>query len=210
MSLQDWILLFSEQIKQTSVLEWVAVATSVAEVLLAWRNNLLLYPAGVISTALYIYILSGAGLYAEAVLSAYYFIMSVYGWLHWLRKKDQAPLPITHTSKKEWFITTGIILVSMGLFYSIIELYLHKYNNNYIALWDAWVSATAWAGMWLLARRKIENWIVLNLSNIFAIPLLLYKKLPLTSCLTLFLFIVAIFGYLEWKKLYRAQLKKAF
>ncbi len=136
--------------------------------------------------------------------------MSVYGWLHWLRKKDQAPLPITHTSKKEWFITTGIILVSMGLFYSIIELYLHKYNNNYIALWDAWVSATAWAGMWLLARRKIENWIVLNLSNIFAIPLLLYKKLPLTSCLTLFLFIVAIFGYLEWKKLYRAQLKKAF
>jgi nicotinamide mononucleotide transporter len=210
MSLQEWIMLFTEQIKETPPLEWIAVAASVAEVLLAWRNNVLLYPAGIISTALFIYILFNAGLYAEAVLSVYYFVMSVYGWVHWLRKKNEPPLAISYTTRKEWQIATGIIVISMALFYSIIELYLHKYNNTYIALWDAFVSATAWAGMWLLARRKIENWVVLNVSNLFAIPLLLYKKLPLTSCLTLFLFIVAIFGYLEWKKLYRAAQPRAF
>lgn len=205
MSLHEWVALFAEQISQTPPLEWVAVIASVAEVLLAWRNNVLLYPAGIISTGLFIYILADAGLYAESVLSVYYFVMSVYGWVHWIKRKGGTPLPITTTSKKEWLITVGIIVVSMTLFYSVIELYLHKYNNTGLALWDAWVSATAWAGMWLLARRKIENWLVLNVSNLFAIPLLVYKKLPLTSCLTLFLFVVAIFGYLEWKKLFRVQ-----
>jgi nicotinamide mononucleotide transporter len=205
MSLQEWVQLFTEQIKETPFIEWIAVAASVAEVLLAWRNNVLLYPAGIISTLLFIYILADAGLYSESILSLYYFIMSVYGWLHLIKRKNQPPLPVSMTTKKEWLISAGIILVSMALFYSVIELYLHKYNNHIIAIWDAWVSATAWAGMWLLAKRKLENWIVLNLSNIFAIPLLMYKKLPLTSCLTLFLFIVAIFGYIEWRKIYHTQ-----
>lgn len=209
MSGQEWTSLFINEISNTQPLEWVAVAASVAEVLLAWRNNVLLYPAGIISTGLFIYILAKTGLYAESVLSVYYFVMSVYGWIHWMRRKNKTPLPITKTSKKEWLITGGIVAVGVVVFYSVLELYMHRYNNTGIALWDAWVSATAWAGMWLLARRKIENWIVLNVSNIFAIPLLVYKKLPLTSCLTLFLFIVAIFGYLEWKKLYRASQEKA-
>jgi nicotinamide mononucleotide transporter len=63
------------------------------------------------------------------------------------------------------------------------------------------VSATAWAGMWLLSKRKIENWVLLNVSNFFAIPLLLYKQLPLFAALTSFLFLVAIFGYLDWRKI---------
>jgi nicotinamide mononucleotide transporter len=67
------------------------------------------------------------------------------------------------------------------------------------------VSSTAWAGMWLLARRKIENWIFLNISNIVAIPLKFHKDLPLMALLTTFLFIVAIFGFLEWRKIYRQQ-----
>ncbi len=65
------------------------------------------------------------------------------------------------------------------------------------------IRATAWAGMWLLAKRKIENWILLNISNLFAIPLLLYKQLPLFAGLTLFLFIVAVLGYYEWRKIIR-------
>ena len=78
-------------------------------------------------------------------------------------------------------------------------------------MWDAWITATAWAGMWLLARRKIENWILLNISNAFAIPLLAYKGLHLYSLLTVYLFIVAIFGYFEWRKLiHRSKSTKAY
>jgi nicotinamide mononucleotide transporter len=72
-----------------------------------------------------------------------------------------------------------------------------------VPVWDAWVSATAWAGMWLLAKRKVENWILLNISNIFAIPLLFYKQLPLFAGLTIILFIVAVFGYFDWRRKYK-------
>lgn len=209
MNIHEWYTLFADQVKDSTILEWLAVATAVAEVLLARTNNVLLYPSGIISTGIYIYIMAEAGLYAESVLSVYYLIMSFYGWIHWLRSKNATPLPITYSNKKDWLIVSLIIATGLIAFYSVIELWLHKYNNSMIAVWDAWVSASAWAGMWLLAKRKIENWVVLNISNIFAIPLLLYKKLPLTSCLTLFLFIVAIFGFIEWKKIYRAQQKNS-
>jgi nicotinamide mononucleotide transporter len=77
-----------------------------------------------------------------------------------------------------------------------------------VPAWDAFISSTAWAGMWLLARRKIENWIFLNISNLFAIPLLIHKKLPMFALLTSILFIVAIFGFLEWKRiLHKKQLE---
>nr|WP_290938320.1 nicotinamide mononucleotide transporter family protein [Haliscomenobacter sp.] len=77
---------------------------------------------------------------------------------------------------------------------------LHTYTDSDVSLLDAFVSSTAWAGMWLLAKRKLENWVWLNVSNLVAIPLLLYKELLMFSILTLFLFVVAIFGYLDWKK----------
>jgi len=72
-----------------------------------------------------------------------------------------------------------------------------------VPAWDAWVSATAWAGMWLLAKRKVENWILLNISNAFAVPLLLYKSLPLYAVLTVILFVVACFGYFDWRRIFR-------
>jgi nicotinamide mononucleotide transporter len=74
---------------------------------------------------------------------------------------------------------------------------------------DSFVAATAWAGMWLLAKRKLENWVLLNISNIVAIPLLFYKHLPLNALLTLFLFIVAVMGYFRWKKIMRKEAQAA-
>ena len=85
----------------------------------------------------------------------------------------------------------------------VLYFALKNFTDSDVPLIDAWVSSTAWAGMWLLARRKIENWILLNISNAFAIPLLFYKNLPLFALLTIFLFGVAVWGYFEWKKLYK-------
>lgn len=192
--------MFIGQVKQTAPLEWIATAAGIAEVLLAKANNVLLYPAGIISTALYIYFMADARLFGEAALSGYYLVMSIYGWYHWVKKKDAPVVPVSYANKKEWATTIGIVLIGWALFYIVLT---QAHSSQ--PLWDGWVSATAWAGMWLLARRKIENWILLNISNIFAIPLLIYKQLPLFACLTLFLFIVAIFGFFEWRKIYRAE-----
>ena len=183
------------------LLQWVAVVFGVAEVLLAWKNKILLYPAGIISTVLTIYIYAASKLYAESVLNGYYFVMSVYGWWHWHKRRNEPPLPVTRTNRSEWQVTAAIVAGGFVIQYFL----LRRYTDSTVPAWDAWVSATAWAGTWLLARRKIENWLLLNVSNIFAIPLLFYKHLPLFAVLTIILFVVACFGYVDWGKRSKAQ-----
>ena len=199
--MNHWLQLFIEQIKETTWLQWLAVALGVTEVLLARVNNIWLYPAGILGTAISIYLLMDVHLYAESVLNGYYVVMSVYGWIYWIKKRDEPPVKITYSTKKEWIISLAISIVGWVVFYYMIKNLPAKYfTPSNVPGWDALVSSTAWAGMWLLARRKMENWIFLNISNFFAVPLLFYKKLPMFAMLTIFLFIVAIWGYFEWKK----------
>lgn len=199
--MQQWLDLLTEQIRLTTFWEWLAVALGVAEVLLARKNNILLYPAGIGGSLITIFFLFKSGLFAEAALSAYYVVMSVYGWVLWLRRQNKPPVQVAYTTRKEWLITGIITFAGWGIIYWLLK----SYTPSTVPVWDAWVSATAWAGTWLLARRRIENWLVLNLSNLFAIPLLFHKHLPLFALLTLFLFVVAIVAYFDWKRIYRQQ-----
>jgi len=189
------------QLEMTSVWEWVAVVFGVLQVLLAWRNNVLLYPAGIISTVFSVYLLADVKLYAEAFLNVYYLIMSIYGWIHWLRRRNVPQLPITRAGRNEWVVTTITVVAGWALLYCI----LRRYTPSDVPAWDAFVSSTAWAGMWLLARRKLENWILLNISNLFAVPLQFHKQIPLYALLTIVLFVVAIFGYFNWSKIMKVQ-----
>lgn len=194
--MHDLVSLFIEQIKETSWVQWLAVALGIAEVLLARVNNIWLYPTGIVATALSILLLMEAQLYAESALNVYYVVMSVYGWIHWIKKRDLPPVKVTYSNKNEWIISLGISLGGWAVLYIL----LRSFTPSNVPLWDAFVSSTAWAGMWLLARRKVENWVFLNISNLFAVPLLFYKKLPMFGVLTVFLFVVACFGYLDWRK----------
>lgn len=196
-----FIELLNEQIRQTTFLEWIAVLLGVAEVLLARKNNVLLYPAGIGGSAITIYLLLKVGLFAESALSAYYVVMSIYGWYVWSRRAGKPPVKIAHATRQEWVITLLISFIGWGVIYLI----LHHFTSSTVPVWDAWVSSTAWAGTWLLARRRIENWVVLNVSNLFAIPLLFHKNLALFAALTIFLFIIAIFGYFDWRRIYQGQ-----
>lgn len=201
MSLQDWWHLFLQQMKTTDWLQWLAVSLGVAEVLFAKANKIWLYPTGIASTLISIYVLIRAGLFAESLLNGYYVVMSVYGWWYWIKKKDLPPVKISYCGRKDWISVMLIVAISFAL----LAVMLKNFTPSTVPFWDAWVSATAWAGMWLLAKRKIENWILLNISNAFAIPLLLYKQLPLFAALTLFLFVVAIQGFYQWRKIARRE-----
>jgi len=217
--LRGWFSDFMVQLRQTSLLEYLGVGFGVVQVLLAKSNKLLLYPFGIASVLITLYVLYDAGLYAEVLLNLYYLLMSIYGWWHWntggsggysgagrngvdshKTLKPQTVL-VSYSSRREWGITFGIVLLGVPLLYWA----LISFTDSSVPVWDSLVTATAWAGMWLLARRKIENWLLLNISNALAIPLLAYKGLPLYSLLTLFLFIVAIFGYFEWRKIIAGQ-----
>jgi len=194
--MHNLVELFIEQIKETTWVQWLAVALGVAEVLLARINNIWLYPTGIAATLLSILLLMEVQLYAESALNVYYVVMSIYGWVHWIKRRDAPPVKITYSNKNEWLISLTISLGGWLVLYVLLK----NFTPSNVPVWDAFVSSTAWAGMWLLARRKMENWVFLNISNLFAIPLLFYKKLPMFAVLTVFLFVVAIFGYFEWKR----------
>jgi nicotinamide mononucleotide transporter len=201
MNLQQWTILLIQQVQQTDLIQWLALLLGVTEVLLARANKIALYPAGIAATALSLWILYEAGLYAECLLNGYYIIMSIYGWWHWVKKKNEPPVKVSYSNRQERMTTFIISIAGTGLLY----LALRYFTPSTVPFWDAWVSATAWAGMWLLARRKIENWVLLNISNAFAIPLLFYKGLPLYAALTIFLFIVAIQGYFQWSRIIKQE-----
>jgi nicotinamide mononucleotide transporter len=206
MNFQDWFKLFQEQILHTSLIEWLAVGFGVSEVLLAKKNSIWLYPTGIISILLSMFLLLNVKLYAETLLSIYYLVMSVYGWIIWKKRKQDGENQVSWSSNKELTIAVLISVIGFGVLYLVLK----HYTDSDVPVFDAFVSSTAWAGMWLLAKRKIENWIFLNISNIVAIPLLFHKKLPLMACLTTFLFTVAIFGFLDWKKIInKSRLKLA-
>lgn len=214
MSLHEVWTLFTTQAKATPMLEWIAITAAVAEVLFARANKVLLYPAGLISTLIYTWIFTrpATGLYADAILNVYYFIMSIYGWVLWGRRDKGQQLQITRVSSKEWVLVIAFALAGWAALYLLLTqlfIYLPGYTPSNIAVWDAFISATAWVGMWLLAKRKVENWLLLNISNIVAIPIYVNKSMPFTAALTLFLFIVATFGYFQWKKQAQPSLPNA-
>jgi nicotinamide mononucleotide transporter len=196
MNIQYWLQLFWQQIKETDIWQWAATVFGIAEVLFARFNNILLYPTGIVSCIISIWILLHVRLYAECLLTGYYIVMSIYGWWVWMKKKGYKETKTSYSNNSEWIITASIVAGGTVVLYFA----LHAFTNSNVPFLDAFVSATAWAGMWLLARRKIENWVLLNISNIVAIPLLFYKQLPLFALVTIFLFIVAIQGYFSWKK----------
>jgi nicotinamide mononucleotide transporter len=195
-----WVTIV-KQIKEVGFLEWLALVLGVLEVLLARANKIALYPVGIAWAGISMYLLWSAGLYGESMLNFYYVVMSIYGWWFWYRKKGQPALPIAVTRKSEW-LTVALIV---GAGYGILYWLLSSFTPSTVPHLDSFVTATAWAGMWLLARRKLENWILLNISNAVAIPLLYHKGLIIYSLLTLFLFIVAVQAYFEWRKKMKNQ-----
>lgn len=188
-------------LQQTTWQEWLGVFFSVFQVLLARKNNSNNYLFGIAGISLTLYVMIQSKLYAEFTLNLYYLVMSIYGWLYWKFGKRRSETTISEMTSNEKLITAGIVIGTFSIFY----FFLTNFTDSDVPILDSLVSAFAWAGMWLMARRKIENWILLNISNIIAIPLLIHKGLYLYAVLTAFLFIVAISGYLEWRKSIRSK-----
>ena len=182
-----------QQLQATTLIEWLAFGFGVAQVVLALKNKTINFYAGIISVCLYIYVFYSYGLYAESILNLYYLMVSVAGIFLW-QQKDQAS--ITFTTSREWMMTLMIAILS----WAVLFLILKNFTPSTVPFLDAFVTAAAWAGTWLLIKRKVENWIILNVSNIVAIPLQIYKGLELTSLLTCIYVVVAVLGYVEWRK----------
>src|SRR4051812_34443715 len=126
MPITEWTDTLVSEMKSTPLLEWLGVGFGVAEVLLAKVNNILLYPAGIISVIISSYIFYVAGLYAESLLNAYYLIMSIYGWMIWVKRRHQPPLEVSRATPRDWVITLAITVIGFALLSVVLRLWTNS------------------------------------------------------------------------------------
>ena len=183
-----------------SILEITGAIFGLLSVWFAKKDNIWVFPTGLVSTFIYAYLLWQWDLLGDSMINVYYFIMSIYGWYHWTRKKgNEVEFPIATMNNKEKGI--AVVLFTGTIFFVIVVyFYFNKFTTWYSYV-DTFLTGLFFVGMWLMAKRKIENWIFWIIGDIISIPLYFAKGYTFTSLQFLIFTIVAIYGYLEWKKI---------
>ena len=182
------------------LLEAGAVILGILSVWCAKQNKIAVYPTGMISTGIYVYLLFQAGLVGDLMINAYYFIMSIYGWYFWTLKKETTlvnSISIMNTYEKQWWF---IFFMGIVFFVSGVYIFFDKWKD-WSAPIDTFTTAIFFIAMWLMARKKIEHWFFWIIGNLISIPLYMGKGLGLTSLQYLIFTVIAIFGYIQWKKI---------
>lgn len=188
---------------QTTWLEFVAVFAGIASVWYSRKENILVYPVGLVNTIIYVYISMKGHLFGEASVNLYYTVMSFYGWYLWTRKKEDhqtVELQITTSSAKEWLQQIGFFAAFFIVIYYALSYLKTAFAPEAIPWADAFASATAYTGMWLMAKKKVESWIWWILTNIASIPLYFIKGYAFTSVQYIVLLILAVAGWIAWHK----------
>ncbi|OUR98266.1 nicotinamide mononucleotide transporter [Flavobacteriales bacterium 33_180_T64] len=181
------------------VLEITAVVFGFLSVWFSKQNKIWVFPTGMISTAIFVYLLVKWELLGDMMINVYYFIMSVYGWYIWTRKVDDTHVtPISRATRSEKKISVYIFLTTL-LFVFIVYKFFDKWTS-WVAYVDTITTAIFFVGMWLMARRKLENWIFWIIGDIISVPLYFHKGFTFTSLQYFGFTFIAIFGYLAWKK----------
>ena len=197
----DWLF---QQYENTPthlvVLEIIAVIFGLLSVWFSKRDNILVFPTGIISTLIFVYILLVYQLLGDMMINAYYFLMSIYGWYIWTQKVDKDHfIPITKLDPKTEYKTPIIIFMATLIFVAIVYSIFDKWNS-WTAYVDTITTAIFFVGMWLMAKKKLENWQFWIIGDIISIPLYLVKGLVFSSFQYLLFTIIAIYGYKAWKK----------
>jgi len=207
LSLPEIYQQFIQGMKATTLWEYVAVFTGIASVWFSRLENILVYPVGIINTVIYIVISMNGQLLGEATVNFYYTVMSIYGWLLWM-KKDTAQHQVVNIafSDKRWWVYQ---IAFFAAFYLVIFFSLTYLKQSFapgaIPWADAFASATAFTAMWLMTKKKVESWYWWLATNVASIPLYFVKQYVFTSVYYVVLFFMAIFGLLEWMKRARAN-----
>jgi nicotinamide mononucleotide transporter len=189
-------------INATTWYEYIGVFAGIASVWLSKKENIWVYPVGLVNTMIYVYLSLKGHLYGEASVNVFYTIMSIYGWIIWARREKQKRpvLHITHSSRKEWIIQIAFFSGCYLVMYAALVYLKNAFNQGTIPVADAFASATAYTGMWLMTRKKVESWYWWILTNISSIPLYFVKGYVFSSFLFTVLLVMAFWGLAEWKQ----------
>jgi nicotinamide mononucleotide transporter len=201
MSVTEIVQQFIQGMHQTTWYEYVAVFAGIASVWFSRKENILVYPIGLINTIIYIFISFKYHLLGEASVNFYYTVMSLYGWWLWTRKdqiKTEIVLHISFSNKKEWIQQLSFFAVFYVAIFFALTAAKKSFADGAIPWADAFASATAYTGMWLMAKKKVESWYWWIATNIASIPLYFVKTLVFTSVQYVILLILAVAGLITW------------
>ena len=180
-------------------LEFLAFSFGIISVIYAKKENILVYPTGIICTVITVYLLYKAQYFGDMMMNIYYSLMSIYGWWNWSRiENDKYLLKITRFSKNDLGLTVFLFLLTVTITYAVYTFNLTEIKiPNYI---DMFTSGIFFTAMWLMANKKLESWIFWIIGDIITVPLYAYRGLGMLSLQYIIFTILAIQGYLEWKK----------
>lgn len=178
-------------------IEGLAVSTGLASVWFSVKERIWVYPIGLISVSIYVYLSFIYGIYADMAINIYYVLMSIYGWYRWLQPLESGEAKeITRNSGKEWLLSIVLFLLSWVILFVILQ----RFTDSEIPLWDSLTTSLAIVGMWLMAEKKVEHWLFWIATDLLSIPLYYYKDLLLTSGQFFVFTILAVIGWLQWNK----------
>ncbi len=201
---------FLSQYKNASTLqitlEFLAFVFGIISVFCAKKENIWVYPTGLISTTITVYLLYKASYFGDMTMNFYYSIMSIYGWYKWSAKSQQVELNITKTNNNEKTIGLFLFFITIGITYAVYKFFNYSLEiPNYI---DIFTSGIFFTAMWYMALKKIENWTLWIIGDVIAAPLFAYRGLGMLSLQYIIFTILAVLAYIEWKKiLNKNQLK---
>lgn len=202
------------------VLEMIATTLGIASVFFSMKRNIWVYPTGIVSTFLYIYLYFNWGLYGESLINLYYTIMSIYGWILWYKNTEEDHIHVqVYWAKKAEYLKSLILFVFTFLLILIIYYYRPIINNGFdlshqyelgfhytaVDYIDASLTGIFLIGMWLMAKQKIDNWIFWIIGDLVMVPLLLYKGYAISSLQYLVFTALAINGLIQWNKSFKKQ-----
>jgi nicotinamide mononucleotide transporter len=202
MTLQEIVQLFIEGMQKTTWLEYIAVFAGIASVWFSRKEHILVYPVGLINTIVYIYLSFKFHLPGEASVNFYYTVMSIYGWYMWMKKNEQKDTVLHITWSDNRMLLYQFLFFAffyISIYFSLVYL-KDNFFEGAIPWADAFASATAFTGMWLMTRKKVESWYWWIATNMASIPLYFVKGLVFTSVYYFILLIMAFFGLQEWRK----------
>ena len=186
------------------VMELTAIFFGLLSVWFVKKDNIWVFPTGIVNTAIYVYLLWKWSLLGDMMINFYYVVMSIYGWYHWTRKKGEViefPIARMTLSEKRWSV---VIFIGTILFVIAVYSFFDKFTH-WTSFVDTFVTGIFFVGMWLMAKRKIENWIFWIIGDVISIPMYFTKGFSFTSIKYLVFTIIAIFGYIEWKKILQSK-----
>lgn len=180
-------------------LEFIAFSFGIISVIFAKKENILVYPTGIICTVITVYLLYKAQYFGDMMMNIYYSLMSIYGWWNWSRiQNDKYLLKITRFSKNDLGLTVFLFLLTITITYAVYTFNLTEIKiPNYI---DIFTSGIFFTAMWLMANKKLESWVFWIIGDVITVPLYAYRGLGMLSLQYIIFTILAIQGYIEWKK----------